>query len=303
MLESLDPYTVYIPEEENEDLMMMINKSYGGIGALIYKPEKDGNVIINEPTRGRRRRNTASAAGDEIMEIDGKSAHGLTSQECSDRMKGKPGTSVRFKIKRVRSNEIEDVVVTRERIHLPDIEYAGMLNDTTGYIYQSGFTENVSGELRNAFLKLKKQGMKKLVIDLRGNGGGLMSEGCVGHVVSLFVPKGSMVVSSKGQAAGTEMHYKTTSEPLDTEIPIIVMVDSGSASSSEIVTGALQDLDRLRLWVEEDFRQGACPEHPSAALQRTVESHHGEILHPVRPLRPGDRLLAPQRGRQCRVYT
>lgn len=254
MLGSLDPYTVYIPEEENEDLMMMINKSYVGIGALIYKPEKDGNVIINEPYKGSPAEKHGLSCGDEIMEIDGQSTHGLTSQECSDRMKGKPGTSVRFKIKRVRSNEIEDVVVTRERIHLPDIEYAGMLNDTTGYIYQSGFTENVSGELRNAFLKLKKQGMKKLVLDLRGNGGGLMSE-AVG-IVSLFVPKGSLVVSSKGQAAGTETQYKTTSEPIDTRIPIIVMVDSGSASSSEIVTGALQDLDRATVMGTRTFGKG-----------------------------------------------
>lgn len=254
MLGSLDPYTVYIPEEENEDLMMMINKSYGGIGALIYKPEKDGNVIINEPYKDSPAEKYGLRCGDEIMEIDGQSTHGLTSQECSDRMKGKPGTSVRFKIKRVRSNEIEDVVVTRERIHLPDIEYAGMLNDTTGYIYQSGFTENVSGELRNAFLKLKKQGMKKLVLDLRGNGGGLMSE-AVG-IVSLFVPKGSLVVSSKGQAAGTETQYKTTSEPIDTRIPIIVMVDSGSASSSEIVTGALQDLDRATVMGTRTFGKG-----------------------------------------------
>lgn len=254
MLGSLDPYTVYIPEEENEDLMMMINKSYGGIGALIYKPEKDGNVIINEPYKDSPAEKYGLRCGDEIMEIDGQSTHGLTSQECSDRMKGKPGTSVRFKIKRVRSNEIEDVVVTRERIHLPDIEYAGMLNDTTGYIYQSGFTENVSGELRNAFLKLKKQGMKKLVLDLRGNGGGLMSE-AVG-IVSLFVPKGSLVVSSKGQAAGTETQYKTTSEPIDTRIPIIVMVDSGSASSSEIVTGALQDLDRATVMGSRTFGKG-----------------------------------------------
>ncbi len=254
MLESLDPYTVYIPEEENEDLMMMINKSYGGIGAIIYKPDKDGNVIINEPYKGSPAEKYGLSCGDEIMEIDGQSTHGLTSQECSDRMKGKPGTTVKFKVLKVRTKEVMEIVVTRERIHLPDIEYAGMLNDTTGYIYQSGFTENVSGELRNAFQKLKSQGMKKLVLDLRGNGGGLMSEAI--NIVSLFVPKGSMVVSSKGQAAGTETHYKTTSEPLDTRIPIIVMVDSGSASSSEIVTGALQDLDRATVMGTRTFGKG-----------------------------------------------
>ncbi len=254
MLESLDPYTVYIPEEENEDLMMMINKAYGGIGAIIYKPQKDGNVIINEPYKGSPAEKYGLGCGDEILEIDGATTHGLTSQECSDRMKGKPGTTVKFKVQKVRSKEIVDIVVTRERIHLPDIEYAGMLNDTTGYIYQSGFTENVSGELRNAFQKLKSQGMKKLVLDLRGNGGGLMSEAV--SIVSLFVPKGSMVVSSKGQASGTETHYKTASEPLDTQIPIIVMVDSGSASSSEIVTGALQDLDRATVMGTRTFGKG-----------------------------------------------
>lgn len=254
MLENLDPYTVYIPEEENEDLMMMINKSYGGIGAVIYKPEKDGNVIINKPYKGSPAEKYGLVCGDEIMEIDGQSTHGLSSQECSDKMKGKPGTTVKFKVLKIRSKEIIDIAVTRERIHLPDIEYAGMLNDTTGYIYQSGFTENVSGELRNAFLKLKGRGMKKLVLDLRGNGGGLMSEAV--NIVSLFVPKGSLVVSSKGQAEGTEKEYKTASEPLDTEIPIIVMVDSGSASSSEIVTGALQDLDRATVMGTRTFGKG-----------------------------------------------
>ena len=254
MLSELDPYTIYIPEEENDDLMMMINKAYGGIGALIYKPDKDGNVIINEPYKGSPAEKYGLHCGDEILEIEGVSTHGLTSQECSDRMKGKPGTTVKFKIQKVRTKEITDIVVTRERIHLPDIEYAGMLNDTTGYIYQSGFTENVSGELRNAFLKLKSQGMKKLVLDLRGNGGGLMSEAI--NIVSLFVPKGSMVMSAKGLNPESEKQYKTTSEPLDTEIPIIVMVDSGSASSSEIVTGALQDLDRATVMGTRTFGKG-----------------------------------------------
>ncbi|MBR4756096.1 MAG: S41 family peptidase [Bacteroidales bacterium] len=253
MLGALDPYTVYVPEEENEDLQMMVSKSYGGIGAVIYKPDKDGNVIINEPYAGSPAVKYGLQCGDEIMEIDGVSTHGLTSQESSERMKGKPGTTVKFKVKKVYSGEIVDIDILRERIHLPDVEYAGMLDSETGYIYQSGFTDNVSNDIRNAVLKLKKQGMKKLVLDLRGNGGGLMNEAI--NIVSLFVPKGSLVVSSKGQGIG-EMKYKTTTEPIDTEIPIIVMVDSGSASSSEIVTGALQDLDRATVMGTRTFGKG-----------------------------------------------
>lgn len=253
MLDALDPYTIYIPEEENEDLQMMVSKSYGGIGAVIYKPDKDDNVIINEPYAGSPAVRYGLRCGDEIMEIDGVSTHGLTSQECSDRMKGKPGTTVKFKVKKVYTDEIVEINVVRERIHLPDIEYAGMLDSETGYIYQSGFTENVSGDIRNAILKLKKQGMKKLVLDLRGNGGGLMNEAI--NIVSLFVPKGSLVVSSKGQGI-SEQIYKTTSEPVDTQMPLIVMVDSGSASSSEIVTGALQDLDRATVMGTRTFGKG-----------------------------------------------
>ena len=253
MLEALDPYTVYIPEEENEDLQMMVSKSYGGIGAVIYKPDKDGNVIINEPYAGSPSVKYGLRCGDEILEIDGFSTHGLTSQECSERMKGKPGTTVKFKVKKVYTDEIVEINVLRERIHLPDVEYAGMLDSETGYIYQSGFTENVSNDIRNAIQKLKKQGMKKLVLDLRGNGGGLMNEAI--NIVSLFVPKGSLVVSSKGQGI-SEQKYKTTTDPIDTEIPLIVMVDSGSASSSEIVTGALQDLDRATVMGTRTFGKG-----------------------------------------------
>ena len=253
MLEELDPYTVYIPEEESEDLQMMLNKTYGGIGAIIYKPEKDGNVIINEPYAGSPAVKAGLVCGDEILEIDGQSVIGLETKECSDRMKGKPGTTVNFKVKKLRSGTVEDVVITRERIHLPDIEYAGMLDDTTGYILQTGFTEKVSNYLREAFSGLKEQGMKRLVLDLRGNGGGLLTEAV--NISSLFIPKGSVVVTSKNNE-GKETSFKTTYDPVDTEIPIIVMVDSGTASSSEIVSGALQDYDRATIMGRRTYGKG-----------------------------------------------
>ena len=253
MLEELDPYTVYVPEEENEDLQMMLSKTYGGIGAIIHK-KKEENVVINEPYAGSPAQKYGLQCGDEIIEIDGVPTKGLETKESSDRMKGKPGTTVVFKIRKVRTGDTLLVPVVRERIHFPDIEYAGMLDDTTGYILQSGFTENVSGELRARFLDLKKQGMKRLVLDLRGNGGGLMSEAV--NIVSLFVPKGTVAVTSKGNAPESHREYRTTTEPVDTEIPIIVMIDSGSASSSEIVAGALQDMDRAVIMGKRSYGKG-----------------------------------------------
>ena len=254
MLEALDPYTVYVPEEEQEDFEMMIGKTYGGIGAIIYKPEKEGNVFINEPYAGSPAVRAGLQAGDQLLEIDGVTVHGLEAAECSDRMKGKPGTTVHFKVQKVRTGEIVEIDVRRERIHLPDVEYYGMLNDRDGYILQTGFTENVSGDIRNAYHELKKQGMERLVLDLRGNGGGLMSEAV--NIVSLFVPKGSLVVSQKGRDEADVREYRTVMEPVDTEIPIIVLVDGGSASSSEIVTGALQDLDRATVMGRRTYGKG-----------------------------------------------
>jgi carboxyl-terminal processing protease len=253
MLEELDPYTIYIPEEENEDLQMMLSKTYGGIGAIIHKKKED-NVIINEPYAGSPAEKYGLKCGDEIIAIDGVPTKGLESKESSDRMKGKPGTTVTFTVKKVRTGDTLDIPIIRERIHFPDIEYAGMLDDTTGYILQTGFTENVSGDLRTKFQELKKQGMKRLVLDLRGNGGGLMNEAI--NIVSLFVPKGSLVVSSKGNTEDSLREYKTTTEPIDTEIPIIVMIDSGSASSSEIVSGALQDMDRAVIMGKRSYGKG-----------------------------------------------
>ncbi len=253
MLEELDPYTIYIPEENNEDFQMMLSNTYGGIGAIISK-KKDGNVIINEPYAGSPAQKYGLQCGDEIISVDGVLTKGLETRESTDRMKGKPGTTVMFKVKKVRTGDTLDIPVVRERIHLPDVEYAGMLNDTTGYILLGGFTENVSADLRAKFLELKKQGMKRFVLDLRGNGGGLMGEAV--NIVSLFVPKGSLVVSSKGNTEDSRREFRTTSELVDTEIPVIVMIDSGSASSSEIVSGALQDLDRAVIMGKRSYGKG-----------------------------------------------
>lgn len=253
MLADLDPYTVYVPEEEGEDFQMLLGKTYGGIGAVIYKPDIDGNVIINEPYAGSPAVEAGLRCGDEILMIDTLSTHGLTSSESSERMKGKPGTKVTFRVRKAYSGDTLNVTVTRRRIHLPDVEYAAMIDDTTGYIVQSGFTDNVSSEVREAVLKLKGEGMRRLVLDLRGNGGGLLNE-AVG-IVSLFVPRGTMVVTSK-MHDGSEQVYKTSKEPVDTAMPLIVLVDGGTASSSEIVSGALQDYDRATIMGVRTFGKG-----------------------------------------------
>ena len=254
MLEALDPYTVYIPEEENEDLELMLRRTYGGVGAVIYKPEVDGYVTINEPYQNSPAHKAGLVCGDEVMEIDGVSVIGLTTQECSDRMKGTPGTKLVLKVKKLRTGQVQDVNIVRERIHIPDLEYAGMLNDTTGYIYQSGFTQGIAQEVKEAVNNLKKQGMKQLVYDLRDNGGGILQEAV--QIVGLFVPKGSLVVSAKGRLESEQQEYYTSSAPIDTQIPIIVMVDGGSASASEIVSGALQDYDRATIIGTRTYGKG-----------------------------------------------
>jgi carboxyl-terminal processing protease len=260
MLDALDPYTVYVPEEEQEDFQMMLSNTYGGIGAVIYKPDVNGNVQINEPYADSPAAKAGLRCGDEIETIDGETTHGLTSQQCSDKMRGKPGTQVVFRVKKLRggptwkAGEVVEIPVTRERIALPSIEYVDMINDRDGYILMTKFTDGVGQGIRDAYNTLKKKGMKRLVLDLRSNGGGLMGEAV--NIVSLFVPKGSVVVTSKGRAAGTEQVYKTTTDPVDLEIPIVVLVDSGSASASEIVSGALQDLDRATVIGTRTYGKG-----------------------------------------------
>ena len=260
MLEALDPYTVYVPEEEQENFEMMLSSTYGGIGAVIYKPDVDGNVIINEPYAGSPAARAGLVCGDEILTIDGLSTHGLDSQTSSDKMRGKPGTTVVFTVKKLRDGEswkagdVIEVPVVRERIALPSIEYADMLNERDGYVLLSKFTDGVGQGIRDAYFKLKEKGMQRLVLDLRSNGGGLMNEAV--NIVSLFVPKGSVVVTAKGRAPGSNVVYKTTTDPVDLDIPLVILVNSGSASASEIVSGALQDYDRATVIGTRTYGKG-----------------------------------------------
>ena len=241
MLSSLDPYTEYIPDENEEDLEMMRTASYGGIGAVIRKVDSIG-VLISQPYLGSPAVKFGLEPGDFILAIDGESVLPLPVDKCSERMKGQPGTQVKFLVKKGRTGEEKEIVITRERVHIPDVSYSGVLRDTVGYIRHEAFTEGGSRDFRKAFEGLKEKGIKHLLIDLRGNGGGIVDEAV--NILSLFVPKGTSVVSAKGRSAQSVFDMKTQQEPLDTLIPITVLVNSASASASEIIAGAIQDLDR-----------------------------------------------------------
>ena len=253
MLGTLDPYTNYITESEEEGFELMTTGNYGGIGSMIRK-KIDGPVIIYEPYENSPAVKAGLEPGDEIWAIDGKSVIGETSDNASSRMKGQPDTKVTFKVCKGRTRDTVTISPVREKIHVPSVEYAGIIRDSIGYISISGFTANVAEEFRTAFLQLKEKGIKRLVIDLRDNGGGVMDEAI--NIVSLFVPKGTLVVSSRGRDKQMNKQYFTKADPIDTEIPILVMVNSSSASASEIVAGALQDLDRATIAGKRTFGKG-----------------------------------------------
>ena len=254
MLSQLDPYTIYVPSEENEDLQMMVTKSYGGIGAIISKPDKNGFVVINEPYEGSPAVRAGLRCSDHVLAVDGKTTVGRTVGECSSAMRGEAGTPVVLTVKKSITGEIGDVRIIREKIHLPDIAYYGMVNDTTGYIYQTAFTDGVGKEVGRIAQELKGRGMKRLILDLRGNGGGLLQEAV--NVVANFIPKGSVVVTSRGNKNSREYVYKTSTDPLDTQLPLMVLVSSSSASASEIVAGALQDYDRALIVGTRTYGKG-----------------------------------------------
>lgn len=252
MLESLDPYTVFYPESDIEEYRLMTTGQYGGIGAVIQ--EQDGYVVITEPYQGFPAQKSGLSPGDKIIEINDKSAKGKTTEEVSSILKGQPGTTV--KLKYIPYGETKPVIkeIVREEIQLPNIAYSGKVDEKIGYVRLQQFTENAAKEVKEEFLKLKEQNIEGFILDLRGNGGGLLQEAVL--IMNIFVDKDNLIVYTKGKTADRSNQYKTTFPAVDTKIPIVVLVDEGSASASEIVAGAFQDLDRGLVIGERTFGKG-----------------------------------------------
>ena len=243
MLSELDPYTVYYPEEEDEDLKMMITGKYAGVGAIIRYHKKHDRVVIVEPYEGMPALDAGLRAGDILLTIDGEDLKGLAVDEVSSRLRGEPGTSLIVRAKREGvPDSIVEVKILRANIAMPSVPYYTMLPNSVGYVILNSFTEGCAREVRMALVDLKNRGARSFILDLRGNGGGSMAEAI--DITGIFVPKGTTVVSTKGKITQSSQNYKTSREPLDIDIPLVVLVDGQSASSSEIVAGAIQDLDR-----------------------------------------------------------
>lgn len=264
MLKGLDPYTVYYHESDMEDYKLMTTGQYGGIGALIRKI--GDYTYISEPYEGNPAQKSGLIAGDKIVSIDGKNMVGKPSDEVSSSLKGPKGSTIVVKV--LRNNKEEQISVTRDEIKLPDVPYSGKLDETIGYIKLNSFTQTAAADLKKAFLDLKAEGIKELVLDLRGNGGGLLIEAV--KIVNLFVKKGQTVVNTKGRVKEENRVYKTMEEPVDLEIPLVVLIDDNSASASEIVSGSLQDLDRAVIVGTTSFGKGL--------VQRTYDLKYGSKL-------------------------
>lgn len=254
MLSELDPYTEYIPEKDQETFMTISTGEYGGIGSFIM--ERDGNVYVSEPQEGSPAMKAGLRPGDLFVKIDGDTVLGWKSDKVSSKLKGQAGTKVKVTVKRPYvADSIIDIEITRAKIKVHPVPYYGVTRDNIGYIFLSTFNEKSADEVRDALIELKKDPrVKSIILDLRNNGGGIL-EGAV-KVAGLFVPKGTEIVRTRGKGLLNEKIYKTTSNPVDTEIPLAVLINAGSASSAEIVAGALQDIDRAVIVGNTSFGKG-----------------------------------------------
>lgn len=265
MLKELDPYTVYYHESNIEDYRLMTTGQYGGIGALIRK--MGDFSFIAEPYEGKPAQVAGLRAGDKIISIDGKSMEKKSTEEVSDALKGPKGTTFDLVIER-QNEGTKSFKITRDEIKLPDVPYFGMLANQVGYVKLNSFTQTAAADVKKAIENLQRQGMKELVLDLRGNGGGLLIEAV--KIVNFFVPKNQLVVTTKGRVAEENRTYKTLEEPFAPNMPLVVLIDGGSASASEILAGSLQDLDRAVVVGETSFGKGL--------VQRTYDLKYGSKI-------------------------
>ena len=252
MLASLDPYTNYYAESQMEDVKLQLLGQYGGIGSLIV--QRGDSVYISEPYKGLPADEAGLQAGDRIVAVDGQSTKGKTTADVSAAMRGQAGTDVVLTLER--EGKTFDRTLTRREIKLPNVPYYGYVQGDYGYIKLDEFTTDAAKHVREAFVNLKKDkpGMKGVILDLRGNGGGLMNEAV--DIVNIWVPKGTLVVETKGKVASKNLKSFTRMAPEDTEIPVAVLIDGNSASASEIVSGALQDLDRAIIVGQRSYGKG-----------------------------------------------
>lgn len=254
MLQSLDPYTVYYPEDKQNDLKMMRTGKYAGIGSLIRYNYKLGRVCIDEPYENMPAAEVGLKKGDIILSIDGEDMTQKDNAYVSDHLRGDAGTTFELKVRRPSTGKDMKFKVTRRAIQMPAVPYYGIQPNGLGYINLNGFTEGCGKDFRNAIIEMKKGGIKGLVFDMRGNVGGSEMEAV--NVVNCFVPKGKLVVSNRGKLKEANRDYKTTVEPIDTVMPIVVLVNGGTASSAEIVSGALQDFDRAVIMGNKTYGKG-----------------------------------------------
>ena len=254
MMHSLDPYTDYFPEDKAAEYKQMMTGKYAGIGSIISYSFTRKHVIINEPYEGMPAAEAGLKKGDMILSIDGESMVGKTTAYVSDHLRGEPGTTMVLKIQRPSTGKKMTVKVQRKAIQMPYLPYYGMQKDGIGYINYNQYVENSAKDVRRAFIDLKKQGMKGLVLDLRNNGGGSVQEAL--QILNMFIPKGKHLLSMKGKVKNANSSYNTTVEPLDTVMPIVVLVNEATASASEITSGTLQDYDRAVIMGTRTYGKG-----------------------------------------------